>query len=326
MKRLILALVLCSLLALPALATDDAPLSLRPTGPWIISLALSPDGATLMTISALAGQEGATDDRFIEAWDTRTGEPLLTLAHSGVPTAARFSPDGTLYVVGYTNGDISVHDAETLAETLRISGAYGGESYNFDISADNQWLVTSGRTPAVWSLEDGSLLLRADALAEWLRPVALSPDGVTVAALDGLAHRLHRFDLLTGEALGSADAPHEYPEYLAWLDDATLMVGKRAVLEVLDLSSETVLHRMTLERNGMNYLATHGKHALTGTFNGELILWDMAAGEIVTTLAEGFGRRGVSHVALVDGMAAAATERGVLLFPLDSTDEVMRQG
>lgn len=115
--------VACSgnrLLHLWDLHSDELPLILRQHTTWIISLAFSPDGATLASGSA---------DCTVCLWDMARGALRAILrGHSEAVYKVVFSPDGATVLSCSIDGKIKFWDSQTgdCVNTLLVEGPYAG--------------------------------------------------------------------------------------------------------------------------------------------------------------------------------------------------------
>lgn len=132
-----------------------------------LSVAYSPDGALLLSGGA---------DHLIQLWDAASGDAVRTLeGHTGTVFRAVFSPDST-----------------------RIASS-AGDATLLDDSSDEQ-----DRTVRIWDAQSAELLLTITPRSGFVRSVAYSPDGSTIAAgmwdsANGGTVRL--YDPQTGEEL-----------------------------------------------------------------------------------------------------------------------------
>lgn len=84
----------------------------------LISMDLSPDGSTLLTIEGISGEYESTTKWVGTLWDTRTGKPRSTLP-TNVSSRAAFSPDNRTLLVN------SVNDKNEMTAWLYLDAATG---------------------------------------------------------------------------------------------------------------------------------------------------------------------------------------------------------
>jgi hypothetical protein len=183
-----------------------------PPDQYLKRLAVSPDGSLI----AVAG--GA--DRFA-VWRMRNGARLFRISVDDcgpIVTCAAFTQDGTHLAVGCGDGTARLWDVETGRE----AACWGGEAESargiqeLAVSPDGRLLATlhaamadnlflrdmrTGEVRATWTLDRRGYHPRS-----WLRLIAFSPDGRTLAASerDGV---VRFFDVAGGPAVGLALSP-----------------------------------------------------------------------------------------------------------------------
>ena len=149
---------------------------------YVLSIAMSPDGNTLLT---------GSEDGFVQMWDLvarqAQGEPLRQ--HLGAVSAAAFSPDGRLVATGSWDGSVKVWDVAS-AKPMRQFG-HPGQVSAVAFAADGRTLLTGG--------EGG--LLRVWDLAEPLEPQVLEGHSKLIR---GLAFASDASRLLSASSDGSA--------------------------------------------------------------------------------------------------------------------------
>ncbi|MET0624014.1 MAG: hypothetical protein ABW250_13600 [Pyrinomonadaceae bacterium] len=123
------------------------------------ALAVSPDGATLVT--ADAGDDD-DDDYLIRLWDVKTGAPLRTLTGAyGAQTTFRFTASGGLLGLSQKDG---AHEArDMLSGKTATWQAAGDTTARQDISPDGRFVATgAGLVGEVWDAQTGARLARVE--------------------------------------------------------------------------------------------------------------------------------------------------------------------
>lgn len=148
---------------------------------WLRSLAYSPDGATLASVSL------DQNDKAIKLWDTRTGQVRQSLPghNKGVFTVA-FALGGQVLVSGGTDegqssdATLKIWDTRTGQLVRTITGAGGAEPLS--VSADGKKIAAIGQNYVVtlYDVATGAMLhVLPDTVGT--RALAWSPDGSTLA-------------------------------------------------------------------------------------------------------------------------------------------------
>jgi WD40 repeat protein len=169
---------------------------------WVMAVAFSPDGKTLLT-----GGEGP-DGGEARLWRVADGRPIsLPLPHRNRVTAVAFSPDGKI--------------------CLTAGGLGRGEARLWDVASGLSLcpprLFEFGSIDAVAFSPDGrSALLGSSDTLLWRIPVLTERDRGRMASWA---------ELLTGQRLDLGGAAR-------WLDDRDLENRRRALGEMLDSSNE----------------------------------------------------------------------------------------
>jgi WD40 repeat protein len=161
-----------------------------------VALAFSPDGKALCAASLLGPAV---------LLDARTGEPRRTLAAKGVEAVA-FSPDGKTVAGGCRDAT----DSDKVLSEVRLWDAGTGELLRafprgrgaVTFSPDGKLLATAGEDNAVslWDAATGELKRSLKGNPAGL--VAFSPDGQTLAGVEGPAGPLVLWDARSGERRG----------------------------------------------------------------------------------------------------------------------------
>jgi WD40 repeat protein/serine/threonine protein kinase/tetratricopeptide (TPR) repeat protein len=126
-----------------------------PFGERILTIALSPDGTTL-----LAG--GA--DKAARLWDPTTGRPISPMMrHDGVVVGVAFSPDGTMLATVTASGRVRFWDAATAKpigpyrEHVDWVTRFGVDDRQpLTFFPDGQALITAGNAVVVWPVPAGN--------------------------------------------------------------------------------------------------------------------------------------------------------------------------
>ena len=242
-------------------------------------LALSPDGATLLTTE---------HDGTVGLWrldDPAAGDrPVPHLGHNGPVLAVAFSAAGDLFASAGADGHVILWETATGRKRTRL-GSVSGRPLDLAFSPDGNHIAvaSSNHTVVVGYVPAGE-----DALGEPLvghrdavRSVTFTPDGalIVAAGADGSVRAWHRLDLATAFALDAHDAGATGVAALAGKDGARLLSGGGdGHLRVwrLGAGARSIVHDGTLLSVA---LAAGRDEALLGS-SDRLQRWNLATGAI----------------------------------------------
>ena len=141
---------------------------------WVFSVAISPDGQTLVSGSR---------DNTIKIWQLNTGRELRTLTgHSGYVISLAITPDGQTLVSGSGDKTIKIWQLSTGQELRTLTG-HSSYVASVAISPDGQTLVSgSDKTIKIWQLSTGQLLRTLTRHSDSVDALAISPDGQTLVS------------------------------------------------------------------------------------------------------------------------------------------------
>jgi WD40 repeat protein len=294
------------------------------TSRWIQSLAITPDGQTLITGSRepafevrtyLLGYETDwslqlnTADR-VRLWDIRTGVELPPLAGEattvGFPIVA-LAPDGRLLAAGGLDGSVRLWDLPT--RTAR------GRHFLTRQSRDDSMIASLG-----------SFVPSKPVFAEVVRAVAFSPDGALLAAVGSQGY-VTLWEAATGAERLTLPGTRSEPAFLAFSNDsATLAINHRGQVQLWDV--RTGVQQATLgAADGASLLSgafsRDGTLLATGARDHNVRLWDWRAGKLRAELP-GHHDQVLAVAFAPDGktLATGGSERTLKLWNLPAMQEV----
>jgi RNA polymerase sigma factor (sigma-70 family) len=301
------------------------------------NIAVSPDGSVL----------AAALGRSVKLWDTRTGREMRTIEggpdfHTPAPLA--FAPDGTTLAVVGDGGAVRVIAVATGEERLRLPSqadpvrclAFTADGLRFVAVTAKE---TGGGTLRVWDLPAGTLarevILKAEPDAR-LRPLALSPDGKTLAvehtaqareANPGggrtvfTLYRLSMWDVMTGTVRLTTEGEKDVLWAAAFTADGSRVAtsGMAQHVSVWDAATGKLVRKLDGQPKGsrpdaINTVAfsPDGNRLAVVGDAPTVLVWDLTTGKEVSPQAE-------AHQAEVSAVAYAPDGRTVATASGDHT-------
>jgi len=232
------------------------------------SVAFSPDRSTLVS---------GGSDHAVRLWDVASGRAIATLDAPGSwVDMVGFSPDGRTVLGGARGGGMRAEDAPSEPLIRR-----------WDLASRQQ--IDSFGEPA-------SVVYR----------LAFSPDGRTIATTDW-GPEVDLWDVASSRRAGTLITGAERAYWLAFAPaGGTLAVATNVGAQIWDTRERRKLTTLPTESVGVVAFAPDGRTLATAA--ADVILWDVASGRRVATLA-GHAERNVAVAFSADGKMLAAGDR-----------------
>jgi WD40 repeat protein len=253
---------------------------------WVQCVTFSPDGRLALSGSGQPpGIHPAEADFSIRVWDLQTRrEQRCLVGHSGWVTGVVCLPGGTRCLSGSYDATVHLWDLAhgKLEEQLR---GHLDRVRCVAVSPDGRLAVSGACDGALllWNIEERRLLKRLVEQKSWIVSVAFAPDGRSVlfGSLDG-SLRLWHVDGKKSGILQRLLAPGELRRFLGHEQSVTSIA-----------------------------FDTTGRHAVSGSMDKTVRLWDVASGAARQVLK--------GHLAGVTSVALALDGRHILSGSMDKT-------
>lgn len=240
------------------------------------SVAIGRDGSMLAT---------AGIDKLIILWDLNTGKEIRILSgHEGNVSSVAFSPDGARLASSSWDHTVRVWNTTTGAVIHKLEAP--GALMSVAFSADGRTIASAGFRSVIkaWDAASGQELYTQVAGAEWIFPLAFSPDSkMLVTGSNSLDdHTVKAWDARSGKEL-PAFAAYKHPRIfsLAFSPDGRTLAlgGDRHTITLLDTTTASA--RLTLEGHSVAVnsvaLSPDGQTLAVSGQGPVIKLWDLQA-------------------------------------------------
>ena len=257
------------------------------------SVDFSPDGKRLLVGSDVFDATEVT----IAVYDSDTGDEIYSIAE-GVPvTSAVFSPDGMLFVEGYSDGTVRVRDAST-QDLVATFGGHDAKVFAVDFQPPDGAMVVSGANSGdlkLWDVSTGQNVAISEfgngLFAVW--DLQFSPDGTRIAAVGSQQVKVwETANLATGQEIITLEDANqgtfEGPESVRWSHDGAMLAAgyDDGAIRIWDVASESLVS--TLEGHSdevgtLDFLHT-GKVLISGSYDETIKLWNLDTESLIATI------------------------------------------
>jgi WD40 repeat protein len=244
---------------------------LRGSEAWINSVAISPDGQTIIS---------GSEDGIVHAWDFE-GHSLWDSFqdHQGGINSVAISPDGQTIVSGGADGIIRLWDLKGKSRGQPFKGHEEGEVRSVAISPDGQTIVSGGTdgTVRLWDFEGHSLRKSFQGHQGWVNSVAISPDGQTIVS-GGADDTIRLWDL-KGNTRKAFQGHQAGVNSVAISPDGQTIVsgGADDTVRLWDLEGKPRGDPFQGHQAGVNSVAISpdGQTIVSGSYDDTIRLWDL---------------------------------------------------
>ncbi len=232
----------------------------------ILSLAVSPNGKTVVSGSSIIGEKPQSNA--LRWWDVETGRMLFfSTAMDSAVTALAFSPNGKILACANSlseNPNIYLFDGVS-GEILRTLPELHGKTISLEFSPDGKMLASTGwdRTIRLWDPHTGHHIHTFRGYVGWL---SFSPDGKTLVSGEDGAIRF--WDTSTKQQRFSVSGHWNSIGALTFSPDSKMLISggyETSMIQKWDVSTGELMSTLTLNRELI--LAFNAKRGLCASVN-----------------------------------------------------------
>jgi eukaryotic-like serine/threonine-protein kinase len=269
-----------------AMTTNDAAVTVRKfkghAGP-VHNVRFTADGQRL--VSASGWPEG---DRTVRVWTVATGDEVICITLPGEIHSLDLTPDGRHALAGLSTGEVVyldlesggiVHQHKIHQQAVGWVGFAPGGKRVFSTSDDGNALL--------WDLATGHMLKRFHVLSNKARGGILLPDSQRLLTGDSEGG-LQIWDVSTGQEVKRLhlEGPWMIDGLGVTADGRQALVAGIAGVRVHDLETGKQIHHFQAGTEEVHQadLSQDGRWLLTGSFDGQVRLWNFQTEELLQTL------------------------------------------
>ncbi|WP_445630128.1 protein kinase domain-containing protein [Nostoc sp. DSM 114167] len=239
---------------------------------WINSIAISPDGQTLIS---------AGNDMKIKVWNLKSKEEIFTITlDPDIVKCLIISPDGHTLFSGSTKGLIQAWNITT-GEEIHTFTEHSYQVFALVISPDGQTLFSGSSDIKIWNLNNNELVRTLNIHSRPVLTIAISPDGKTlVSGSEDKSIKIWSICTLTGH-LADINSVVISP------DGNTVISGsKDKTIKVWNMNSKEEIYTLRGHLGAVHSVAISqdGQTLASGSSDEKIKLWNLSTGEEIYTL------------------------------------------
>lgn len=248
-------------------------------------VAISPDGKTIASTSY-------PDIDTIQLFDLDTGERYKTISTMNhILYELIFLPDGRRIAAGDRNGDILIWNINSGEFLKKLSGKIG-YIRSLDSSKNGLYLLSGSaeKIIQVWAVEIEMLINTYNQNIDPISKVVFSPDGRTFSSASISEGTIHFWNIENGKLLKTIAGHTNYSRSVVFSPDSQFLattVMADDTVNVRNLQTGEIhlsLKGHTQRPYSLTYLQ-NGEILASGSYNGQIILWDMNTGNKLNQLS-----------------------------------------
>ncbi|UCH59174.1 MAG: PD40 domain-containing protein [Anaerolineales bacterium] len=258
-------------------------------GDQLRGLAFSPDGTRI----------AVTSTRFPwgRVWDASTGEILLNgfPGHRDALVDIAFSSNGDLIATASSDATAKIWDSDTGELLYTLSGhTLPVTGVAFDPAGTHLATTSWDQTTRLWSIQPTSESLFIPIEAPWSMRISYSPDGKRILADDPEEKSTKVWDASSGKEFLNLKGQNTQISHASYSPDGkSIAVANDKNLIIYDSGTGKQITPLSGHTSSITSLdfSSDGTRLISGSSNGELLVWDVINGRQVLTLqglTEGF--------------------------------------
>jgi serine/threonine protein kinase len=279
---------------------------------WVFSVAISPDGQTLVS---------GSDDKTIKIWNLANENLIRTLAgHSKSVNSVAISPDGQTLVSGSYDKTIKIWNLAN-GNLIRTLTGHSESVNSVAISPDGQTFVSGSyeKTIKIWNLANGNLIRTLAGHSKSVNSVAISPDGQTLIS-GSEDETIKIWNLVHGNLINTLAGHSGWVWSVAISPDGQTFVSGSydETIKIWNLANGNLIRTLTGHSRGVNSVAISpdGQTLISGSEDETIKIWNLANGNLIGTLA--------GHSGWVNSVAISPDGQTIVSGSNDKTIKIWR--